>query len=93
MRDNLGSNALLEAVKNDHDVVLKQLRAAGATLPLSSTELPSKLCGLVMADEEQLLHRYIVAGADVNVGDYDKRTPLHIAAVEGKLNMVSFVTN
>jgi ankyrin repeat protein len=91
MQDNLGSNALLEAVSNNRIAVLEQLRAAGATLPLSrsDTELSSKLCSLVVADEAELLHRYIAAGANVNVGDYDKRTPLHIAAAEGKMNFVS----
>jgi hypothetical protein len=91
MMDNQGSNALLEAVNNNKIAVLQQLRAAGGTLPQRhlGTEISSKLCSLVVADEEELLHRYIAAGANVNVGDYDKRTPLHIAVAEGKVNMVS----
>jgi hypothetical protein len=38
--------------------------------------------------------RYIAvffAGADVNAADYDKRTPLHIAAAEAKLSMVQLL--
>ena len=33
--------------------------------------------------------RLLKAGADVNAGDYDKRTPLHIAAAEVNLTAVS----
>jgi hypothetical protein len=31
------------------------------------------------------------AGADIDVGDYDKRTPLHLAAVGGQVNAVEFL--
>ena len=30
-------------------------------------------------------------GGDVKVGDYDHRTPLHIATCEGHLDMVDFL--
>jgi len=42
-----------------------------------------------MEGKMQLLQSYVMAGANANVGDYDKRTPLHIAAAEGNLQMVS----
>ena len=32
----------------------------------------------------------IAFGADVATGDYDRRTPLHIAAAEGKADMVQY---
>eukprot|EP00882_Tetradesmus_deserticola_P028499 GHRQ01031754.1.p2 GENE.GHRQ01031754.1~~GHRQ01031754.1.p2 ORF type:complete len:104 (-),score=23.36 GHRQ01031754.1:176-487(-) len=44
---------------------------------------------MVVGEQAALLRTYIAAGADVTAGDYDKRTPLHIAAAEGKLAMVS----
>ncbi|KAF8054945.1 AKT1 [Scenedesmus sp. PABB004] len=90
-RDNLGGSALLEAVKAGHDAVLAQLVDAGASLQLSPAELASALCGMVLEGEEALLRRYIAAGADVAAGDYDKRTPLHIAAAEGKLSTVKLL--
>jgi ankyrin repeat protein len=87
-RDNLGSSALLEAVKAGQAPLLGLLVGAGAALQLSNSELSSALCSMVVEEQEGLLRRYIAAGANVAAGDYDKRTPLHIAAAEGKLAMV-----
>ena len=69
--------------------VLQLLLSAGATLCMSGGELASRLCSCVAAGEGEVLRRYVAAGADVNVADYDKRTALHIAAAEGKMEMVS----
>jgi ankyrin repeat protein len=88
IRDNLGGCALQEAVKAGHMDIMNMLVEAGAQLCLSPGDLAGQLCSLVNDGNEQLLGRYITAGADVNVGDYDDRTALHIAAAEGKLDMV-----
>lgn len=32
-------------------------------------------------------------GVDLSACDYDRRTPLHVAASEGDLNMVKFLVN
>ncbi|XGW12261.1 hypothetical protein V3C99_013172 [Haemonchus contortus] len=32
-------------------------------------------------------------GVDLSTCDYDRRTPLHVAASEGDLNMVKFLVN
>lgn len=87
-RDNLGGSPLLEAVKAGHMSVVHQLTAAGGTLQLSVSELSSALCSMVLQGQADLLRRYIAAGADVGAWDYDRRTALHIAAAEGKLDMV-----
>lgn len=87
--DNSGSNALQEAIKAGHLAVLRQLVSAGARIGMSDGALASLLCELVTTDQEALLQRYLLSGADVSVGDYDKRTALHVAAAEGKPNMVS----
>eukprot|EP00879_Flechtneria_rotunda_P011143 GHRR01011641.1.p1 GENE.GHRR01011641.1~~GHRR01011641.1.p1 ORF type:complete len:698 (+),score=354.14 GHRR01011641.1:186-2279(+) len=117
VHDNVGGSPLLEAVRNGRASadasadqmfgLIRQLTAAGARLQLSSIELSTKLCNLVMQHQQllpaslgpqeqlaqrqhcvALLRRYIAAGADVSAGDYDSRTPLHLAAAEGSLEMV-----
>jgi ankyrin repeat protein len=40
----------------------------------------------------QLLRRLLRAGSPVDIGDYDKRTALHISAAEGNAVMVSSCT-
>ena len=43
---------------------------------------------LTLQGDLKLMARLLKAGADVNAGDYDKRTPLHIAAAEVNLTAV-----
>lgn len=39
------------------------------------------------------LRRLYMQGVDLSACDYDRRTPLHVAASEGDLNMVKFLVN
>uniref|UniRef100_A0A7I4Y1D2 glutaminase n=2 Tax=Haemonchus contortus TaxID=6289 RepID=A0A7I4Y1D2_HAECO len=39
------------------------------------------------------LRRLYMQGVDLSTCDYDRRTPLHVAASEGDLNMVKFLVN
>ena len=40
--------------------------------------------------DQGAIHRLIVRGFDEGAGDYDKRTPLHLAAAEGRENVVQY---
>lgn len=46
------------------------------------------LCQCIFTGDMALMRRYIKAGVDINMGDYDQRTPLHIAAAEINLPAV-----
>ena len=40
--------------------------------------------------DQGAIHRLIVRGFDQDAGDYDKRTPLHLAAAEGREDVVQY---
>jgi ankyrin repeat protein len=86
--DALAGCALLAAVRKGHDAVISQLVSAGAKLQLPAGELSCALCSAVAVGDGQLLRRYIAAGADASVCDYNGQTPLHVAASQGKLDLV-----
>ena len=50
--------------------------------------LASALCQLARAAKLETLERYLDAGADANVVDYDGRTVLHLAAASGSVQIV-----
>lgn len=52
----------------------------------------SNLCTFVYEGDVEQLKRVIAQGADVNAGDYDRRTAMHIAASEGNVAMVESET-
>ncbi len=54
--------------------------------------MASHLCTCVFEGDLPLLRRLITAGAPADVGDYDKRTALHIAAAEGNTTAVRVST-
>jgi glutamate dehydrogenase len=51
----------------------------------------ARLCELAALGDVDGLRREIAAGADINSSDYDQRTPLHIAAANGKPKVVAFL--
>eukprot|EP00965_Chrysotila_dentata_P259305 6213515-Pleurochrysis_carterae.AAC.2 len=60
---------------------------AGGSLRSSAEQL----CEAAAAGDVHLLRKLVSAGADVNLGDYDRRTALHLAACEGRLRAVRFL--
>lgn len=53
-------------------------------LGISPIDLAALLCKCVFESNAPLIRALEKAGADVNAGDYDARTALHIAAAEGE---------
>ncbi|PUZ61587.1 hypothetical protein GQ55_4G288400 [Panicum hallii var. hallii] len=81
LTDQFGNTPLLEAVKQGHERVAALLFAKGAKLSLKNAG--SHLCTAVAKGDSDFIRRALACGADPNCGDYDHRTPLHIAAAEG----------
>lgn len=83
--DMHGSSALLEAATHGHEEVMQVLMGNQGQLCLAEARAASILCQAVFDGDIMLLSRLIRAGANVNAGDYDKRTAVHIAAAEGNV--------
>lgn len=89
--DTFGCTALWEACKSGHDDCIEALLAKGAKLGRASLQMAGLLCNAVFEGDLKLLRRLLHAGADPNEGDYDGRTPLHIAAAEGNVPAVEML--
>ncbi|KAK9116271.1 hypothetical protein Sjap_015218 [Stephania japonica] len=76
-----GNTPLFEAIKNGHDRVASLLTKHGASLDIDDG--CNCLCLAVAKGDSDFLKRLLSNGVDPNSRDYDRRTPLHIAAVEG----------
>ena len=48
-----------------------------------------RLCAAAANGDTETIRELVNEGTDVNSGDYDHRTPLHLAASEGLLPVVS----
>ncbi|KAJ4960046.1 hypothetical protein NE237_019956 [Protea cynaroides] len=79
--DKFGNTPLFEAIKNGHDRVASLLVKEGASLNIDNAG--SCLCNAVIRGDSDFLKRLLAIGIDPNSKDYDLRTPLHVAAVEG----------
>ena len=53
----------------------------------------TELCKAVATGDTSYMERLIKHGVGPNVSDYGDRTPLHIAAREGDLQMTTFLVN
>mmetsp|Transcript_22528 Transcript_22528/g.58745 ORF Transcript_22528/g.58745 Transcript_22528/m.58745 type:complete len:645 (-) Transcript_22528:387-2321(-) len=88
-KDAMGCSPLHDAVKHGHRAAAEFLRSNGAELNLEDPG--SALCNAVFRGQADLLQLYLDFGANPNEGDYDRRTPMHIACAEGMLTIVKIL--
>jgi hypothetical protein len=88
-RDSLMTCPLLAAVRQGHLGVVSRLVAAGANMQLPPAEVASALCNAVACGDRGLVQCYLEAGADAAAVDHCGQCPLHVAAANDKLDMVS----
>ncbi|GAB5367418.1 hypothetical protein AAMO2058_001228400 [Amorphochlora amoebiformis] len=83
--DHAGRTPLLEAVEGGHEKIIDFLCRKDIDAQLKLRKAGEYLCDAAWVGNIPLLERLAKAKADINAGDYDKRTALHLAAAEGNL--------
>ena len=92
VRDSYKNTPLNDAVRHKFDSVALELRKNGCLpITLPGYEMGVQMCTFAFEGDMDQLHRMIINGVDVNIGDYDKRTALHLAASQGHVDIVSFL--
>ena len=89
-QDRWGGTPLNDALRHRHAPVIAYLYERGATVGAINDDDPAtELCkAAAKADITRLRLLVREKGYDVNVGDYDRRTAIHLACSEGNLQVV-----
>jgi ankyrin repeat protein len=88
-KDRWGATPLQDAVQSGHLQVAEQILSRGGFMV---TELgPAAMCNAATEGDVRYLKLLIRCGVDPDVGDYDFRCPMHLAAAEGRLLAVSYL--
>lgn len=89
--DSHGNTPINDAVRHKQDECAKILREHGARLKLPPCDLAVILCDAAFQNDLDMLKRYIANGGDPAAGDYDGRTCLHLAACEGRVEIIKYI--
>lgn len=91
VRDRWGGTPLDDAIRSGHDSIHQFLESVGAqrgrTPKLGSGDA-TDLCAAASTGDVAALRQLVKEGADIDIGNYDRRTALHHASAEGLLLVV-----
>lgn len=79
--DNHGQTPLHDAIHSANEEAILLLREFGAHLGPTTVDTALKMCCLAAEEKVDRLRAWHLAGVDFNVGDYDRRTALHVVSV------------
>lgn len=88
--DRWGGSPLDDAHRHRHAEVIALLKQYGATFG-SPSQANNLIAAASEGDLEEVQALVSHGTVDINQGDYDKRTALHLAAGEGRHNVVQFL--
>jgi len=91
--DRFGGTPLSDAVGHGCRQVVEVLVQAGAAFAPGKdpAEIGARLCALAQEGKTEAVELHHLAGVDLNLGDYDKRTALHLAAAENHTETVKAI--
>lgn len=78
--DNHGQTPLHDAIRVANKEAILLLREFGAHLGPTTMDTALQMCALAADDKVDVLRAWYLAGVDSNVGDYDRRTVLHVVS-------------
>lgn len=93
IKDAANNTPLAVALRTGNEEICRAIHAAGGELGWDEMETASQLCEVARAGDIERLRLLLSIGAQLRSADYDKRTPLHLAASVGNLRIVDFIIN
>eukprot|EP00276_Gloeochaete_wittrockiana_P006654 CAMPEP_0184653036 /NCGR_PEP_ID=MMETSP0308-20130426/10765_1 /TAXON_ID=38269 /ORGANISM="Gloeochaete witrockiana, Strain SAG 46.84" /LENGTH=593 /DNA_ID=CAMNT_0027088287 /DNA_START=369 /DNA_END=2150 /DNA_ORIENTATION=- len=90
-QDRWQGTPLNDAIRHHHELLAMYLYDRGGVLYLKNAA--SELCHCASVNDLARLKMLIRCGIDVNTGDYDRRTAMHLAASEGKADAVQVLVD
>ena len=88
--DRWGHSPIDDAYRHRHFAVMEYLREHGGTFGTSS-QATNFLAAVHEGDVEEVQTLYELGSVDINAGDFDKRTALHLAASKGNADVIRFL--
>ena len=89
VKDRWGQTPMAIAITSKQQMIITVLAGSNAKLDIANPELV--LCSAAASGDLTQVKRLVEFGVDPNIGDYDKRTPIHVSSAEGHEKVVEFL--
>lgn len=90
-RDRWGGSPLDDAYRHRHSEVIHYLRQHGGTFGAGGSQVTKFVSAASQGNEEEVNALLEYGSIDIDEGDYDRRTALHLACGEGRMGVVELL--
>ncbi|XP_026668297.1 uncharacterized protein LOC108623675 isoform X2 [Ceratina calcarata] len=91
IKDRFNRTPLTDAIEFDHHEIIQILMQCGAHLHENAYMIGERMCLAATTGNVKRLKSYHLAKGDLSQKDFSGRTPLHLAALHGKLEAMKFL--